>query len=325
MEDCNRFVDYIVAEGLAQRNPKLKIQIANSHKQFRSRLNSAGARDRPPPTGASKPRTMRRIMEENETNSDALATPSGDDAEDDSSTGYQQNSIRATALDASDFEDCFEHPTIHSVTITVAEEDPALPSSETVHLDTMSDPIHLRRLAATYDQPRHLLFAHADNGSINAFDVPFVSTASTPFTWVHTPDAERKNFDSKKKKSQGDLRVVTVLMQSVGDLQDKKDRVAHINDRVAYPAWMRKKIGTDPVRCPIWDLSEGCSSRLHTCPILIVFRLGWGRRIIIERVGPAEKVGRQPPKLVIPLRKRSCDLHDRKCFDWAPKTKYLQV
>jgi hypothetical protein len=166
LEDCNRFVDYIVAESLAQRNPQLKIQIANSHKQFRSRLNSAGARDRPPQTGVSKPRTMRRIMEENETNSDALATPSGDDAEDDSSTGYQQNSIRASALDESDFEDCFEHPIINSVTITVAEEDPALPSSERVHLDATSDPILLRRLAETYDQPRHLSFAHADNGSM---------------------------------------------------------------------------------------------------------------------------------------------------------------
>ncbi|KAI2512032.1 hypothetical protein MHU86_2320 [Fragilaria crotonensis] len=34
LEDCNRFVDFIVAEGLAQRNPQLKAQIANSHKQF---------------------------------------------------------------------------------------------------------------------------------------------------------------------------------------------------------------------------------------------------------------------------------------------------
>ncbi len=151
MEDCNRFVDYVVAEGLAQRNPQLKILITNLHKQFRSRVNSAGARDRPPSTGASKPRTMRRILKENETNYDALATPTCDDDEDDSLTGYQQNSIRATALDESDFEDCFEHPIINSVTITVAEEDPALLSSETVHLDATSDPILLRRQAETYD------------------------------------------------------------------------------------------------------------------------------------------------------------------------------
>jgi hypothetical protein len=48
---------------LAQRNPQLKAQIANSHKQFRSRLTSAHARGRPqvgPPTTA---RTMRRILE----------------------------------------------------------------------------------------------------------------------------------------------------------------------------------------------------------------------------------------------------------------------
>jgi hypothetical protein len=30
-EECNRFVDYIVAESLAQRNPHLEAQIANSH------------------------------------------------------------------------------------------------------------------------------------------------------------------------------------------------------------------------------------------------------------------------------------------------------
>ncbi len=43
LEDCNCFVNYIVAEGSAQRNPQLKAQIANLHKQFCSRLNSASA------------------------------------------------------------------------------------------------------------------------------------------------------------------------------------------------------------------------------------------------------------------------------------------
>ncbi len=32
LEDCNRFVNYIIAEGLEPRNPQLKAQIANSHK-----------------------------------------------------------------------------------------------------------------------------------------------------------------------------------------------------------------------------------------------------------------------------------------------------
>ena len=42
--DCNRFVDYIVAESLAQRHPTLRTQIVNSHSHFRSRLNAAASR-----------------------------------------------------------------------------------------------------------------------------------------------------------------------------------------------------------------------------------------------------------------------------------------
>jgi len=48
LTDCNRFVDYIVAESLAQRHPKLKSQVAASHSQFRSRLNICNADGRPP-------------------------------------------------------------------------------------------------------------------------------------------------------------------------------------------------------------------------------------------------------------------------------------
>jgi hypothetical protein len=44
LADCHRFVDYIVAESLAQSNPQLKAQIAASHQQFRSHL-TAHARD----------------------------------------------------------------------------------------------------------------------------------------------------------------------------------------------------------------------------------------------------------------------------------------
>jgi hypothetical protein len=55
--------------------------------------------------------------------------------------------------------------------------------------------------------------------NINSFNVPFDSTASTFFTWVHTPVSERKN-SNKKKKSQVDLRVVTVVMKSVWSLKN---------------------------------------------------------------------------------------------------------
>ncbi len=55
---------------------------------------------------------------------------------------------------------------------------------------------------------------------INTFKVPFDLTACTPFTWVHSPDAERKN-PNKEMTSQGDMRAVTVVMQSVGGFLDK--------------------------------------------------------------------------------------------------------
>ena len=167
LEDCNRFVDYIVAEGLAQRHPQLKAQIANSHKQFRSRLNSANMRGRPSP-GTTNSRPMRRILEDEVPTNDAVANNDNEDEEDgDELIGYQQNSLRASVDDATDFEACFDVPSIHSITVTVAEEKaPALPASETVHIDVAQDPILLRRLAETYDRTLQLSYAHADNGSM---------------------------------------------------------------------------------------------------------------------------------------------------------------
>jgi hypothetical protein len=40
LTDCNRFVNYIVAESLAQRHPQLRAQVASAHSQFRSRINT---------------------------------------------------------------------------------------------------------------------------------------------------------------------------------------------------------------------------------------------------------------------------------------------
>ncbi|KAI2502040.1 hypothetical protein MHU86_12443 [Fragilaria crotonensis] len=165
LEDCNRFVDYIVAEGLAQRNPQLKAQIANSHKQFRSRLNSANTRGRPPPPTN---RTMRRILEHEPAGVEVPATEDKDDDEDeDELVGFQQNSLRVTAAEEVDFEACFDVPSTNSITIPVADANPALPASETIHIDdVLPEPILLRRLAETYDRERQLSFAHADNGSM---------------------------------------------------------------------------------------------------------------------------------------------------------------
>ena len=44
--ECNRFVNHIVAESLAQRHPALRMRIANSHSHFRSCCNAATARAR---------------------------------------------------------------------------------------------------------------------------------------------------------------------------------------------------------------------------------------------------------------------------------------
>ena len=164
LEDCNRFVDYIVAEGLAQRNPQLKAQIANSHKQFRSRLNSANARSRPTP---STNRTMRRILEHEPADVEAPVIDNKDDDDDgDELVGFQQNSLRVTAAEEVDFEACFDIPSTNSVTVPVADMIPGLPASETIHIDDAPDPLLLRRLAETYDRKRRLSFAHADNGSM---------------------------------------------------------------------------------------------------------------------------------------------------------------
>ncbi len=137
LEDCNRFVDYIVAKGLAQRNPQLKAQITNLHKQFRSRLNSANARGRPTP---STKRTMQRILEHEPADVEAPAIDDKNDDDDgDELVGFQQNSLRVTAAEEVDFEACFEVPSTNSVTVPVANMIPGLPASETIHIDDAPD------------------------------------------------------------------------------------------------------------------------------------------------------------------------------------------
>ena len=64
LEDCNHFVDYIVAKGLAQRHPQLIMQIANLHKQDRSRLASTGIFGCPLTGTSSNISLMHRILED---------------------------------------------------------------------------------------------------------------------------------------------------------------------------------------------------------------------------------------------------------------------
>jgi hypothetical protein len=75
LTECNRFVDYIVAESLAQRHPALRAQVANSHSHFRSRLNAVNTRARTMQAGGSS-RTVRSIQlaSSNENSSNAHST-----------------------------------------------------------------------------------------------------------------------------------------------------------------------------------------------------------------------------------------------------------
>ena len=105
--DCNRFVDYIVAESLAQRHPQLKHQVAAAHSQFRSRLNMRNADGRPPVAGAHTVRslvahsTAPPNIHEDETTSSSYpdsgsSQPTADD-DDEPRDGYQLNALRGSS------------------------------------------------------------------------------------------------------------------------------------------------------------------------------------------------------------------------------------
>jgi hypothetical protein len=108
LTDCNRFVDYIVAESLAQRHPQLKNQVAASHSKFRSRINIRNA-DGPPPAGARLVRSILSRPTTDDTDVVANITPSDDDEADATPDGYQLNALRGSFPDSSDddFELCF--------------------------------------------------------------------------------------------------------------------------------------------------------------------------------------------------------------------------
>lgn len=169
--DCNRFVDYIVAESLAQRHPALRTQIANSHSHFRSRLSAATARSRAPTT----PRMVRSLQTDvhpsNSTADIPPESPSPDPDPDDSADhDYRQHAIEMDDVpDADDFESCFDPVTIRSVELLGVElGDPV--SVETVHVIPPEpftvESLVIRRLAATYDEDSSSSYAHADNGSM---------------------------------------------------------------------------------------------------------------------------------------------------------------
>ena len=182
--DCNRFVDYIVAESLAQRHPQLKYQVAAAHSQFRSRLNMRNADGRVP---AASARTVRSLvahsLPSHDAHEDAASSsyPDGgssqptDVNDDDAADGYQLNALRGSFPDSSDdFDLCFADADIHSCTVPIA----SLPFFESVCGDALSLELSadipavdaqsflFRRLSETYDPDSRAVFAHADNGSM---------------------------------------------------------------------------------------------------------------------------------------------------------------
>ncbi|KAI2498978.1 hypothetical protein MHU86_15482 [Fragilaria crotonensis] len=174
--DCNRFVDYIVAESLAQRHPALRTQIANSHSQFRSRLTAATARSRAPASAARAVRSLQMSA----TAKDIPSPPDDPDIDQShpshasdstaDSGDYRQHSVHmidGTVL-SDDFESCFDPVTIRSVELLGVNQD--VPSSaETVSILPSPAPTLpgvMRRLAATYDAVTSSSYAHADNGSM---------------------------------------------------------------------------------------------------------------------------------------------------------------
>ncbi|KAI2501854.1 hypothetical protein MHU86_12619 [Fragilaria crotonensis] len=186
LTDCNRFVDYIVAESLGQRHPQLKHQVTAAHSQFRSRINMRNADGRPP---AALARSVRSIVTHAAsttlaTNDDADASsyPSGTgssqptDVDDDKPPdGYQLNALRGSfPASSEDFEMCFVDADPRSCILP----DVLLPFFKSVCSNAL--PFHtpgdvlaidstsflFRRLSETYDPESRAVFAHADNGSM---------------------------------------------------------------------------------------------------------------------------------------------------------------
>ena len=199
--DCNRFVDYIVAESLAQRHPVLRTQIANSHSQFRSRLNAATPRPRVNQAPVS--RVVRSLQMPASDHHDAtpapdrhleLPTPINASDSTSDSDDYRQHAIQLVSNGVDDdFESCFDPVSIRSVELLGVDTDfPA--SAETVHLPSDPAPVSfvLRRLAATYDAATSSSYAHADNGSM----ANTVNDATLLFAYRLIPNSKVRLLDA---------------------------------------------------------------------------------------------------------------------------------
>ncbi|KAI2492117.1 hypothetical protein MHU86_22453 [Fragilaria crotonensis] len=72
--------------------------------------------------------------------------------------GFQQNSLRVTTAEEVDFEACFKAPSTNSITVPLADAIPALPASETTHINDAPDP------SCSVDWPKRMI-ANANSRS----------------------------------------------------------------------------------------------------------------------------------------------------------------
>lgn len=173
LTDCNRFVDYIVVESLAQQHPQLTL--------FCSCLNIRNADGRPP-TGA---RTVRSILSRPLSDSvggmdhlsrAADASHAVDDEEDASPDGYQLNALRGSISGSTETSSSvsrmptfilvsFPSRRFHSSNQFVVKLSPSVVPRTSQALTPRV--FRFCQLSETYDDPTsRSVFAHADNGSM---------------------------------------------------------------------------------------------------------------------------------------------------------------
>jgi hypothetical protein len=119
-----------------------------------------------------------------------------------------------------------------------------------------------------------------------------VSTSHTFYkkeNWIDI-SSSHSMFHLTQQQASFPLGFILLLLRGFWQEEEKSSRFEGCN--CVLMQWVGGLGITDQVCCPIWDLSEGCSSLLLTWPILILVSLGWSRRTTInEGVGPADKVG----------------------------------
>jgi hypothetical protein len=185
LDQCHRFVDYIVAESLAQRHPQLKAQVASAHRQFRSRLASMTTGGRGGRQGNQQGGVVRSLQQQPDASTTVTSelsayTPSATNGDPTDSTnlpvaneddvnpfGYQQHAVSVVSDDPdADFEACFTNMSIHSVSVAPIVAIAAQVSTPPSLLLSEPDILLQNRLAATQDSDTGSIYAHADNGSM---------------------------------------------------------------------------------------------------------------------------------------------------------------